>query len=498
MKKEVNEFNEKLVLVNLTLEKAEYVSDNAKNIEISRVVELQSNYFINRFFQFLGILVFLNLLFFTSVSAQETLPDTLFLSLKISANKVANIPDYTITEPVQEEETDYLFNRELLSGDWGGLRSFLNQTGFNFELVYKADLFSNLHGGLQRGSKYLDNFDMIFSSDLEQILNLAGTNLTIHFLGNGGGAPSELVGASQGVSNIETTPTWKLYQLLLEKYLFDDKFSVMVGLYDLNSEFDTRETSGIFINPSHGIGDEFAKSGLNGPSIFPTTSLTLRLKYQTDNGNYFQAAILDGVPGNPENQYGTHINLSRNEGLLFAAEYGLVDLENDVQKSKIAFGGWVYTSQSEVNNIYSLGSNTDLQNNYGFYFTAERELYYSPETSTSGLSGFVRIGVANANVNPVDFYLGTGFRFKGILDKEGEDEFGLAMAFSHNSKSYRSVDAINGELIKEFEINLEATYLFQLTPWLTIQPDLQYIINPSFCIYSNNAFVVGLRVQINF
>lgn len=49
--------------------------------------------------------------------------------------------------------------------------------------------------------------------------------------------------------------------------MFDDKLSLLFGLYDLNSEFDTQETSSIFINPSHDIGAEYAQSGKNLPSI---------------------------------------------------------------------------------------------------------------------------------------------------------------------------------------------------------------------------------------
>ncbi|MBS3943990.1 MAG: carbohydrate porin [Melioribacter sp.] len=445
------------------------------------------------------ILIILAIQFsYLSAPAQSLQPDTLYASLFSSTNSAVHVNSNSGTEEVQAEKSENLFNRQLLSGDWGGIRSFLNETGFNFEFVYKADLFSNLYGGFQRGTKYLDNIDLIFSADLGTSLNWNNTNLTVHFLGNGGGSPCELVGASQGISNIETTPTWKLYQLLLEKKFFDEKFSVAIGLYDLNSEFDMRATSGIFINPSHGIGYDFAKSGLNGPSIFPTTSLAVRWKYQTGNGNYFQSAILDGVPGNPDNPFGTHINLNKNEGFLVATEYGIVELDEEVQKSKIAIGSWIYTSQSEANDIYSVGSQTRLENNYGFYVTAERILYSKFDTPQLGLTGFIRLGVANPNVNPVDFYLGAGFKFSGLLDKESNDALGLAMAFSHNSKKYRNVAEIKGEFIKEYEINFEATYKFQLTPWLMLQPDLQYIINPSYCTNSNSAFVIGSRIEIIF
>jgi porin len=55
---------------------------------------------------------------------------------------------------------------------------------------------------------------------------------------------------------------------------------VKIGLYDLNSEFDVIEAAALFLNPSHGIGPDFAQSGRNGPSIFPVTSLAIRGEYR--------------------------------------------------------------------------------------------------------------------------------------------------------------------------------------------------------------------------
>ena len=45
---------------------------------------------------------------------------------------------------------------------------------------------------------------------------------------------------------------------------------------------------------------------------------------------------------------------------------------------------------------------------------------------------------------------------------------------------------------------LELTYQAQLTKWLSIQPDLQVIINPAGNHNLNNAIVAGGRVSITF
>jgi porin len=48
------------------------------------------------------------------------------------------------------------------------------------------------------------------------------------------------------------------------------------------------------------------------------------------------------------------------------------------------------------------------------------------------------------------------------------------------------------------EMVIEFTYQAQITPWLTIQPDLQYVINPGGANDLNNALVVGGRAAFTF
>jgi porin len=55
------------------------------------------------------------------------------------------------------------------------------------------------------------------------------------------------------------------------------------------------------------------------------------------------------------------------------------------------------------------------------------------------------------------------------------------------------------------ETVIEATYLAQVTPWLTLQPDAQFVFNPGAGIPSSSsvrplkdAFIVGVRVAVNF
>lgn len=389
-----------------------------------------------------------------------------------------------------------IFQRDKLTGDWWGLREDLVKKGIEIEMIYKGELFSNLYGGVEKASKTLDNFDLIITNDLQKSIGIPNSNLLIQFLGNSGGAPSELAGVSQGITNIEAIPTWKLYQFLIESKFFNEQLSLMFGLYDLNSEFDSRQTSAIFINPSHGIGPDFSSSGVNGPSIFPTTSLTLRLKYQNESGFYIQTAFLDGVPGDPDNPLGTKILLNKADGLLISTELGLVTKENEIFESKIAFGSWMYSADFErIEIINKTATNTSLTKNYGFYFSAEKNLYTDKNDQNKNLYGFLRLGIANARINPVDYYLGGGLTFYSLFGDS--DQIGVALAYAHNSEYFRNLSNLADDLaIRNYEINLELTYSFGLTPWLNIQPDIQYIISPSYS-FDNYAYAAGIRIILN-
>ena len=57
---------------------------------------------------------------------------------------------------------------------------------------------------------------------------------------------------------------------------------------------------------------------------------------------------------------------------------------------------------------------------------------------------------------------------------------------------------MNGTRPFDSEMVIEATYKAQLTPWWTLQPDLQIIVTPGGERNCANAIVVGLRTAVSF
>jgi porin len=205
------------------------------------------------------------------------------------------------------------------------------------DAVYTGEVFGNAHGGLRRTTRYLDNLDLQITLDAEAAFGWKGATFFAYGLYNNGRPFSEdVLGDAQVASNIETgVRAVRLYEAWWDQTIGDT--SLRLGLYDLNSEFDAGDLRSLFINSTHGIAQDYSQSGLNGPSIFPSTSLSLRLDHHFTPEWYVRAAVLDGVPNDPDHPKRTTIRLG-NDGALLAAEAGYHD-----GPKQIYLGIWRYT-----------------------------------------------------------------------------------------------------------------------------------------------------------
>lgn len=168
-----------------------------------------------------------------------------------------------------------------LLGDVGGMRRDLLKNGVDVVLEYKSDALRNVSGGIKRGDSYLDNLDVKFSLDGEKLFGIEGNKSLIYFLNNDGGKPNaRQVGSLQGIDNIEVTNTGpRLYEAWTEQSFFSQKLAILLGMHDLNTEFLAPDVSANFNIPALQIGQAFAQTGRNGPSIFPYAGLAARIKY---------------------------------------------------------------------------------------------------------------------------------------------------------------------------------------------------------------------------
>jgi porin len=388
--------------------------------------------------------------------------------------------------------TEGLAERDHLLGDWGGVRSTLEQQGVDIDAVLTLDAMTNLRGGNSRGGALLGNVDVTFAVDTARAGWWENGTFFLYLLGdfNAGGPLTAKVGDLQGTSNIEADQAVKIYEAWYEHRFFDDRFSVLAGLHDLNSEFDVLEYAATFINSSFGIAPDISQVG---PSIFPTTALALRLKAQPTSGSYLLAALYDGEPGDPELPRRRSLSLSSNDGIFTALEAGLSQGEpGEADYFKLGVGGWVHTTEVED----FTGQSHDR--NHGLYLIVEKTLFTAGEDG-EGLGAFLQLGFADPQRNQIGRYWGAGLNYTGLIPGRSHDVTGLAVASARNGGHFRHYMATTGMTPMEHaETVIEATYLAEVLPWLTVQPDVQYIIHPGTDPALDNALVAGARLEILF
>ena len=363
----------------------------------------------------------------------------------------------------------------------------------DLSVLYIGELWGNASGGVRRGERYLDNLDVTLTVDMERVFGWHGATLFVYGLYNDGHAFSgDLVGDAQTVSNIETgVRAARLYQAWIEQRFAADRASIKAGLYDLNSEFDTTNVGSLSLLSSHGIGPEFGQSGRNGPSIFPYTSLAIRGEYKLTDRLTARAAVLDGVPDDPDHPKRTAVHLSRSDGALGVAQVDYVGAP-----ANVTIGFWRYSSRFVPRS--SFGSGQGRLGNQGEYAVIERRLtrpYRDVADDKRGLAAFVQAGMASARFNRIDRYVGGGLVYTGVI-ASSEDRAGITFAHAAFSESYRRLQAASGARVRSAENVVELTYRRSVTRFLTVQPDIQYIVHPSSERTLHDALAVGFRFEL--
>lgn len=356
-------------------------------------------------------------------------------------------------------------------------------------VTYSADIFSNLNGGLETGTRFMDKVDVKLGFEAK------GISFYFYGLGNQGKSISEIVGDKQVVSNIDTKNSWRLYEAWAEKIIPTINSSILVGLYDLNSEFDKTNTGSLFLNSSHGIGPDFSSSGITGPSIFPLTSLSARLKVHLFSAVSFKFAVLDGVPSDPDNTIGTSLLIREKEGALLVSELIFSKFNGQSQSRfkrglnttspyRLVFGGWKYSKEREG----WLGTS---ESDHGVYSIFELSL-------GNGLSFYGRTGLTNRDINRYNGYFGGGITYSGLIKKRENDQIGIGFANAFNSDDFVRIEKQRGNNFSNDELNIEFTYLFVVSNQVSFQFDSQYIRHPNQAPGIDNTLVIGLRSVFGF
>lgn len=428
-----------------------------------------------------------------------------------------------------EAPPEGIWQRNTLTGDWGGVRTGLEAAGVKFGLQEQSELWGNVTGGLRPGAVYNGLTTASIALDLDKLVGWTGASFFVDAYQIHGRGPSEnLVGNLQLISNIEATRDTKLYMLWLQQQLLDGRLTIRVGQEGANDQMMITQYGAIFLNSSFGFPGMPAADLPDGGPNYPMATPFVRVQFQPLDHITLVGAVFNGDPappgtGDPQLRDKGGIAFRLNAHALAFGElwYSPNQTDDATLPTTYKLGFWidsahfadqVYdTTGVPLANPASNGIPRSHSPDYAIYGIIDQMVWKKAGTKGQGIGVFLQVMGGPSQFNLSNLYIEAGMNWLGPFPGRENDVFGLGVSYLGISPAARRYgnDVIaftgSGSPYASNETVIEITYVGQVSPWLTLQPDVQVVVNPGAEIPStlskaplNNDVIAGVRATIVF
>jgi porin len=426
-----------------------------------------------------------------------------------------------------------------LFGDMWGLRPLLEQHGMTFNLQETSEILGNASGGTRQGAAYDGLTQMLLQLDTQRAFGWHGGTFNASALQiHGRSLSSDNLATLQTASGIEADRSTRLWELWYQqKFLDEDRLDIKVGQQSLDQEFMVSQNAAMFVNTMFGWPMLPSADLPGGGPAYPLSALGVRLRARPTDSITFLAGVFNASPvanntGDPQRNNPSGTSFPLNGGVLAIAElqYAYPSLGTMVtadQGEPLArlykIGFWYDTDRfadlrddATGLSLANPGSNGIPQSHsgdYGIYAVADQMVWRSFDESDRNINIFLRaMGTPLADRNLISFSLNAGVTMHEPFLHRDDDSFGIGMGYTKVSGRASGLDqdtaTFNGSYypVRNGETYVEVTYQYQVTPWLQLQPDAQYVFMPGGGVLDpsnpgrrvGNEVVLGLRSNILF
>lgn len=424
------------------------------------------------------------------------------------------------SEPAASDQG--LWERSTLLGDPFGWRSRVADQGITLGVQEQSEVLGNATGGTRQGAAYEGATQMQLGIDLEKLVGLPGGKFNVSaYQIHGRGLTSNNLDSLDAASGIEAKRGTRLFELWYEQSLFDDALSVRVGQMAADQEFIVSTYGALFINAGFGWPTLAASDLPGGGPAYPSATPGVRLKWQATENLTALLGVFNGDPA--DNGAGTSMRLNKGAFVIGELQYAINQGDDATGlPGTYKIGAW-YNS-NKFNDLYystdglslanpaSNGNPLVRRNDWSLYAVADQAVWQVPGGEKGqGIGVFGRVMGAPSDRNLINFFANAGATYKGPIPGRGDDSLGLALAYARIGDSASRLDTSTQFYsggwvpVRRNETVLELTYQAQVTPWLSLQPDFQYIFNPGGGLISSttgkrigDAAVFGLRTTVLF
>lgn len=402
-----------------------------------------------------------------------------------------------------ETDLERWWGGQYLTGNWFGWRERLTDLGLQVALTYTADILGNATGGMNRKVRYFHNVGLDFLFDLNTLVHIPGAHFHLAVSQRTGNSLSdEDIGNVFNVAQVCCGPITEVVTAAWEQELFDDQLGIRAGHLSMGDDFATSPlywqyvTSGIDGNPGSLV--------FNVPfTEYPDATIGARIRGRPAEHLTLQVGVYnDDLDANAAHGGNFAVNFS--DGVMVLAEIRYHDHFGDVQQAlpgHFSIGGFYHTGRFHKLDAPA-GSNLPSDNVYGnggVYGAIDQMVWrFADAPDPRGVLPFVSVvGAPHAEVSAIPFFFDAGVVVRGPIRSRPYDDVLFGLLYGEFSNVLRQGQRAAGEPLQHFEMVLEWSYILQLTPWLQLQPDIQYVIEPGGTGRIPNALVLGAQIAIN-
>ncbi len=387
---------------------------------------------------------------------------------------------------------DWLERAEL-TGDWGGRRTALRERGVDLYARYHVGFWSNLRGGLDQGTRFESLADFGGDLDLERLVGWRGARFAINWHDYRGGKPSEaLVGpfGSRSVSGLEAEDAFRFFEIYLEQTLFDGRLRAKIGQLALDSDFMKTPRAALFLNS---IFEDFVSDvAASDFAVYPLAAGGAFLEAAPTERERVRVGAYSADTGRDQgDNIGFDWSFSNSQGASV-----LVELATERRPFGLR-GNYLVGLVMQTGNVEDFRDGGMADGLYAIYLGLDQTLFQGRGDGARDLGVFLHaVSAPQDHRSAFRWLTNGGFALTGPLPGRPRDVLGLAFSYMDFRRSFLRRRRAAGEPRTSSEWIFELTYRAQLAGWLTLQPDLQYVVDPN--LGRRNALVLGLRTVIEF
>lgn len=354
--------------------------------------------------------------------------------------------------------------------------------------TYYITVLGNPVGGQSKGAQYAGLLNAYLELDLHKLIGLENTKFIISGAwASGRSLSEENIGNFFTVSQVFSGRSVRLYQLFIESEIVEDTFKLAVGRMAVADEFSTSEIFYHYVSTA--INSHPISFPINDEAYFsdPQTSWAARMELTPLDDFYMKAGVYNSNPEvGRDSAHG--LDFSFKEGVIVVGEIGY--LLNYQEDSKGLFGRYTFGAFYDTRKFDVLSDESASENgNYGLYWIVEQTIYRETNFDKQGLTPWAALTISpDESINTFPFFISGGLVYKGLIPNRDIDRTAIGFAYGAISEDLDD---------RDYEFMGEITYIIQATPWLEIQPDIQWIVHPGGRSDIPNALVIGMQMVID-